>query len=66
MDRQDFLGKVTRLRGEGKSIRINAPEFRVHRTRVHRALNSIRSESSGGMDEHRGTSPEADCRIASS
>ena len=52
MDRQDFLGKVTRLRGEGKSIRINAPEFRVHRTRVHRALNSIRSESSGGMDEH--------------
>ncbi len=48
MDRQEFLEQVTRLSGEGKSIRNIATELDVHRSRVHRALKVV---TSAAMDE---------------
>ena len=41
MSRQQFVGQVRRLRGEGKSIRVIAAELGAHRSRVHRALKAI-------------------------
>ncbi len=51
MDRQELLGQVRQLKGEGKSIRSIAIELGVHRSRVHRALKVLTSAAKDEMIE---------------
>ena len=52
MDRTDLLAKVQQLSNEGKSIRSIATELGVHRNRVHRALNAVKSAAVNGKAEN--------------